>query len=119
MADLPKRGFEVRSLPLEELSDMDAGSGPSPLKHDDMSDLRERQSQPLGMPHEGQEFHYVRRVKAVAGMRTARRGENPPSLVQPKRLAGEPAARRDLPDEQTVSFHRASIGLAPWGRVKR
>ena len=83
-----------------------------------MSDLGEREPQPAGLTHERQQPQHVRVVVSVAGRRAPWRLENPSCFVQPERLAAEPAARRDLPDEQSVARHEGSIALTPRGKVK-
>ena len=83
-----------------------------------MSDLGEREPQPAGLTHERQQPQHVRVVVSVAGRRAPWRLENPSCFVQPERLAAEAAARRDLPDEQSVARHEGSIALTPRGKVK-
>ncbi len=83
-----------------------------------MSDLGQREPQPAGLTHERQQPQHVRVVVSVAGRRAPWRLENPSCFVQPERLAAEAAARRDLPDEQSVARHGASIAIPPRGKVK-
>ena len=83
-----------------------------------MSNLGQREPQPAGLTHERQQPQHVRVVVSVAGRRAPWRLENPSCFVQPERLAAEAAARRDLPDEQSVARHEGSIALTPRGKVK-
>src|SRR5881409_534044 len=83
-----------------------------------MSNLGQREPQPAGLTHERQQPQHVRVVVSVAGRRAPWRLENPSCFVQPERLAAEAAARRDLPEEQSVARHKGSIALTPRGKVK-
>ena len=83
-----------------------------------MSNLGQREPQPAGLTHERQQPQHVRVVVSVAGRRAPWRLENPSCFVQPERFAAEAAARRDLPDEQSVARHEGSIALTPRGKVK-
>src|SRR2546428_9312803 len=82
-----------------------------------MSILGQGEPKPAGRTHERQQPQHVRVVVSVAGRRTPWRLENPACFVQPERLAAEAAARRDLPDEQSVARHEGSIALTPRGKV--
>jgi hypothetical protein len=98
---------------------VDAGGGARTPERHDAPDFGEREPQPAGLTHERQQPQHVGVVVSVAGWRAPGGRENPARFVQPERLAAEAAARRYLPDEQSVVPHERSIALAPRGKVKR
>ncbi len=82
-----------------------------------MSDFSERQPEPSRLRYEREQRQHVSGVPTVARGCPAGGRKDASRLVQPKRLAAQPATRRHLTDEQPV-LHEAKIGPAPRGKVK-
>jgi hypothetical protein len=99
-------GREVREplgqfldLPLHQLADVKARSAPRPLDRDDLLDLIEREPEPLGLAHEGEQVQRLAAIYPVARLRAPRRRQNPRRFVQTQRLSARSAAFRDLTDQ--------------------
>ena len=82
-----------------------------------MSDFCERQPEPPRLHYERQQCQHVSGVPTVARGCPAGWRKDAACLVEPKRLAAQPAARRHLTDEQPL-LHETKIGPAPRGKVK-
>src|SRR5436853_7223293 len=70
------------------------------------------------LSHEGKDRQNVRAVDAVASPRPSRRREDPGPLVEPERLAADPAPGGDFADQQAMSSHAWSLNPAPGVKVK-
>ena len=80
---------------------------------DDVAYLGQGQSEASGLRYEVEHADDLQGIRAVAGRRASRWREDTARLVQPQSLAAQPAARRHLADEQSVSRHVSRISLAP------
>ena len=112
-----EHAFEVGGLLLQKRPDMDARGRPRPPERNDVSDLSECQPEPPRLHYERQQFQHVSGVPTVARGCPAGWRKDATCLVEPKRLAAQSAARRDLTDEQPM-LHEAKIEPAPRGKVK-
>jgi hypothetical protein len=80
-------------------------------------DFSERQPEPPRLPYEREQHQHLSGVSTVARGCPPGRRKDAACLVEPKRLAAQPAARRHLADKQAV-LHEAKIGPALRGKVK-
>ena len=108
---------EVGGLLLQKCPDVDARDRPRPPERNDVSDFCEGQPEPPCLHDERQQCQHVSRVPTVARGCPAGRRKDAACLVEPKRLAAQPAARRHLTNQQPV-LHEPKIGPAPRGKVK-
>ena len=82
---------QIGRLLLQQPAHVDAGRGPGAPKGDDVGNLRQRQPEPTGAGHEGEQGERVGRVQPITGRRSRRPRQNPPRLVQTQRLAANAA----------------------------
>jgi len=82
-----------------------------------VADLRQRQAEPTRLADEGEETEDVSGIPTIAGRRARGRRQDAARLIQSQRLAGQPAARCNVPDEQP-RLHDRRIGPVPWVKVK-
>lgn len=108
--------MKILRLLFQQGADVNAG-GPGAADGDDVLDLGEAETQAAGPPNEGQRAEHCFGVHAIPRGCPTRSGQDPPPLINQKRLAAESASGRDLPDPQSLC-HAVSLQLAPRGRVK-
>jgi hypothetical protein len=102
----------------DKVENMGARAAPRPLDLDDFLDLVEVEAESPRLSDEGKDRQNVRPVDAVASLRPPRRGENPGPLVEPERLAADPAPGGDFADQQAISSHAWSLNPVPGVKVK-
>lgn len=117
--DISEHPFQVFRLLLQECADVSAWRGPRSSERDYVLDLRQRQAEPTSLADEREQPQHVGWIAPVAGRLALRGRKNAARLVQPERLSTDPAAPRDLPDEQTISRHNGRVILAVRVKVKR
>ena len=97
---------------------MDTRPGLCASKRNDALDLREGEPKPASLRHEVQHVEDVPRIDAIPRGCAALFREDPARLIQPERLAAEPAPGCYLSDQEAVSRHERRIDPASWGKVK-
>ena len=112
-----EHAFEVGGLLLQKGADVDTRGRPRPPERGDVADFSERQPEPPRLRYEREQRQHVSGVPTVARGCPAGRWKDASRLVEPKRLAAQPAARRHLTNQQPV-LHETKIGPAPRGKVK-
>ena len=108
--------FGSRDLLLQQSTHVGAGAGAGATKGDDTPHLSKGQTEPAGLRHKGQHLQHLGGVSPIAGWGASRSRENPSRLVEPERLAAEPALAHDFTDPHPLR-HALSLRLAPWGLV--
>ncbi len=109
--------LQVGGLLLQKGADVGTRGRPRPPEGNDVSDLSERQPEPPRLPYEREQRQHVSGVPTVARGCPVGRRKDAPRLVEPKRLAAQPAARRHLTNEQPL-LHEAKIGPAQGARSR-
>jgi hypothetical protein len=91
--------FKVSGLLLQQGANVNARRGPGTSKNNNVLDLRERQTKPTSLTDECEQLQHIVWITSITGFRATRRWQNAARLVQPQRLATDPAALRRLSDQ--------------------
>src|SRR5262249_26326791 len=117
-ADAGQHALEIGGLLFEQRADVPARGGPRAPERDDMTDLRERQAEPTGLPHEGQQAQHIRGIAPVAGWLAPWSLEDAARFVEAERLSADSAPGGDFTNQQAIPRHGVSVNPVPWGKVK-
>src|SRR2546425_1954358 len=113
-----ERPVEIGHLPAHEGPDVWARSPSRPPDGDDLPDLLQRESEPLCLPHEREQFQRPVVVDPITRQGATRLGKNSRRLIQPERLAARAAAPRYLTDQEAIRAHDRRVNPALRGKVK-
>src|SRR6266852_4471568 len=107
---IPELAVQLACLVLEQATDMLTRRPLALADGDDLPDLRQREPKPRCLLDEGQRFHSVLTVEAVAVAASRRPRQYALGLIEPDRLGGDADLPRHLADLQpAVHFASRSI----------